>query len=163
MVKCKLCNNEFEKKVNNQIFCSKKCNHRFFHPLKNLNKIKNCKICNNQFIDNTSNNNKLCCSFICSNKKHLLNNKNWRQNNKELHALHNRNWVNQNKHKKKCQDLFYRDLKKNPHLYPKECCICEVKENIEFHHPNYDFPYSVYPLCKIHHMQLHKNIRGLNI
>jgi len=60
-----------------------------------------------------------------------------------------------NKEKKHTHDLVFRDKKLRPYLYPNECCICGVTKNIHFHHPNYDFPLSVYPLCSKHHSEIH--------
>ncbi len=63
-----------------------------------------------------------------------------------------------NKKKFIARRLINQDKKKNPHLYPKVCIICNSTENIKFHHSDYDFPYSVYPLCKSHHIKLHREV-----
>lgn len=68
-----------------------------------------------------------------------------------------------NKKMIKCHQLVFKDKQKRPELYPEECIICGSDKNIDFHHPNYDFPLSVYPLCRSHHLQLHSNLNEVNI
>ena len=53
--------------------------------------------------------------------------------------------------------IMHRHKKQHPEFYPQECCICGITENVEYHHPDYSFPLSVYPMCIKHHKELHKN------
>ena len=36
------------------------------------------------------------------------------------------------------------------------CFFCGSSNNIQYHHPNYDLPYNVIPLCNSHHKEAHK-------
>lgn len=40
-----------------------------------------------------------------------------------------------------------------------ECCCCGKKENLEFHHPNYNKPFNVMVLCKKCHLELHRALK----
>lgn len=65
--------------------------------------------------------------------------------------------------KEKARQILTRDKLKHPELYPKICIKCNSTENIEFHHPDYNFPLSVYPLCKKHHIEIHLNINEVSL
>ena len=41
-----------------------------------------------------------------------------------------------------------------------KCCFCKETKNIEYHHPNYYFPLSVYPICRKHHTQIYHGNNG---
>src|SRR3989304_3911869 len=90
--------------------------------------------------------------------------KKWVNSNKEKVKFLYKNYykiyssLSKNKLKIIARNIIKRDKIKRPNLYPLECCICGVTDNIEFHHPLYEFPYSVYPLCRNHHRELHKNL-----
>jgi hypothetical protein len=92
-------------------------------------------------------------------EKDNLRRKLWKIKNKEKTKLQNSKYKKDNKFKVNVRNRLYADKKKNPNLYPKECIICHTKENITFHHPNYDFEYSVYPMCREHHDLLHFNLK----
>lgn len=152
---CKQCEEKFKdnSKTNRVLYCSTFCRNRYFR-LKNKDYQKNYMSSYNK-------------NYFEKNKKSLLeySKKRWKKikNTPECKEYHNNykkhNMLNNSEYRKKklIRDMVYRDKLKNPHLYLKECCICGVNENIEFHHPNYDFPYLVYPLCRAHHIQIHKN------
>lgn len=55
----------------------------------------------------------------------------------------------------KCHDILKYDKKINPDNYSNECCICGSNENVDYHHPEYNFALSVYPMCRSHHLELH--------
>ena len=80
----------------------------------------------------------------------------WRKRNRQ----HSNNYMNEMKKRDKektyARYAVYRDKKIRPELYTEECCICGTNRNIEFHHPLYSLPYLVYPLCKVHHIEVHR-------
>lgn len=123
-------------------------------------KIKNCKLCKKEFIiTNRYYARQLYCSKDCSLVPINQYKKEYRNNsiNKLKRNQYMRNYKKITKLKINARNSVQRDKLKNPENYPEECCICGETENIEFHHPDYNFPLSVYPLCKIHHVEIHQN------
>ena len=80
----------------------------------------------------------------------------WRKRNRTKNNIYLSNLKKKHKLQVNARNAVYRDRKLRPELYPQECCICGVTENIEYHHPDYNFQLSVYPMCKRHHTQLHR-------
>lgn len=69
------------------------------------------------------------------------------------HNLANKNYYYNNKLQIKCRYLF--NYKKNKLKLKKFCEICDLKDNIEYHHENYNEPYKVIALCKNCHTLRH--------
>src|SRR3989304_3806406 len=69
--------------------------------------------------------------------------KKWVNSNKEKVKFLYKNYykiyssLSKNKLKIIARNIIKRDKIKRPNLYPLECCICGVTDNIEFHHPLY--------------------------
>lgn len=139
---------------------------------------KQCEECGIMF--EGSNRQKLCSNKCASSRynkknkeKNILYSRNYRsKKNIEEIRLKAREYYSRNKEtilkklklkrmenlKIKSREILRNDMKTNPHLYPKECCICHTKENIEMHHPLYEFELSVYPLCRKHHGEIHRRV-----
>lgn len=176
MEKTCFCRNKFIDNSSNKVkkYCSKKCSDykenermRLLRAEKNKNKInKLCKLCNLPFIDKSDNNVGKYCSDSCRSKnnynlnqeKRNLQISQWAKNNRNKKNNINKNYAKNNPSQIKARKLIQEDKKKNPHLYPEICMICGSTTKIEFHHPDYNFPYSVYPVCKAHHQEIHNNI-----
>lgn len=123
--------------------------------LKHINKIKisqknyakkNCKKISEYQHDNYLDNKE-------NRKKYL---KEYREKNKIRIKQYQKEYELNNKFKIKAQRELRLDKKKHPRLYPNECIICGDNENIDYHHPDYNFPLSVYPMCRSHHLQIHR-------
>lgn len=125
--------------------------------------IKKCLNCNKSFSVNNTNRKKQYCNIECTRqaiykrkkKIYKSNLNNWRKNNIKLFLENDRKYKQNHKTQINAVNSVYRLKKIKPELFPKECCICGNTENIEYHHPCYDFSLSVYPLCKKHHLEIH--------
>lgn len=136
-LKC-ICGNVFIVNSNRQIFCSPNCRSKEYR-LKNKEFFKEKR--RKEYLSNIDKEKKL--------------NQIWKKNNVKKLKLIKLKYDLKNKEQIKARSLVSYDKKKNPHLYPNECIICGTNENIEFHHPDYNFPLSVYPMCMKHHVELH--------
>lgn len=167
---CLICKKHFEDNTYNKCkkYCSRNCklknkNNSFFNKDSIL---KKCLICNNLFFDNSSNKIRKYCSQSCNTKA-------WRERNlKEVRKKSKeylRMWRKENPIQAKSYDIKRKDsievkaryvlhkaIKQNPELFPKICMICNLTKSIEMHHEDYNFPLSVYPLCRTHHLEIHK-------
>lgn len=186
--RCLLCKLIFEAKNPIKLYCSNKCIKRinYVKHRKLLNRNKICNFCNKTFLDDSLNNKFKYCSDLCKNryyrKNRLLTNPDYeklqyikhRDNRITYNKIYNKTYKRDidksylstktyrknNPEKYKAHMLVKIDKKKNLYLYPEICMICGETKNIDFHHPDYNFPYSVYPLCKKHHKEIHQNIKN---
>lgn len=144
-MKCKTCNKllEISKFHPNQKFCCKSCYDKEYR--------KNHKIKIKDYRE----------YYYSENREYLINRSIiWGKNNKDKRKIslkkYFKNNYSKNRFKLLARKKFHYHKKNHPELYPKICIICNSIEKIEFHHPNYDFPLSVYPLCGPHHAQIHR-------
>jgi len=123
--------------------------------MERIIKNRTCTLCEKEYSPLSPN--QKYCNPGCSRKGHTITNKKLKD---EKYYLKKRVWDNtyklKNMHKLRAQAAVQRDKKKRPELYPEECMICGVTENIQFHHPLYAFQLSVYPMCVAHHNELHR-------
>jgi len=148
--KCKICEISYfdESRLNKRLYCGLKCrNKEYSIRYKEKNNIY------------SNNYNK---QYYEKNKEKIIETtKIWKKNNSEKMKI----WHTENMREyRKLEEVKFKDnarrilnthKKKYPQFYPNKCCFCEETKNIEFHHPNYHFPLSVYPVCRKHHNQIH--------
>lgn len=157
---CLICNKKFETNYGVQKFCyDSNCKR-----IAQLNRVKKYHKSHKVEVKEMNKN------WIAENIEKVRKNKReYNKKNREMKNLSDKKYREKNKHlseyKLKClaRTLCYNDRKKNSHLYSKECMICGETKNVQQHHPLYSFPYNVYPVCPVHHAEIHKNDSKVNI
>lgn len=75
------------------------------------------------------------------------------------HKIYMRIWNLSHKDKSKTYGIVNRNRKK---LIKKNCEMCDSKNNLQLHHPDYNKPMYVITLCKDCHWQIHTLDRQIN-
>lgn len=149
---CKNCGKSFydDSKNNRMVHCSSICEQRFNYPEYTGDRVKYVKKYNKKYYNENKE------ELSIKQKVYISKVKNTDRHRKMRIDSTNR-YINKYPKKHKAHQIFnsYKNL--NPELFLDVCSICGASENIEYHHPDYNFPLSVIPLCLKHHKELHKN------
>lgn len=101
-----------------------------------------CNFCNISF-EPKRKNVKYCYSDNCKQERQKIF--------RRKHRKKNKTWLN---YKQKARGLLKKYLIQ---LSIDDVCIICEDSNIEYHHIDYKLPFIVYPLCRTHHIEIHKN------
>lgn len=146
--------------------------------MSNLNVMifNNCLTCGSNFLPNKWHPQQKYCSQKCNSKarnaKNVIKQRqfslNWSRRNRKRQKATTKAWRERNKEHERLNRIAYR--KDNPLVAQAQsiaskipmqanCEKCGVTQNLERHHPDYNFPKAIVTLCRNCHAEEHRKIR----
>ena len=160
---CKICNKEIieeQKRGRIRIFCSKKCKDKSYY-LNNIDKLKQ-RASEWHFAHKEQIKQRKKKHYYKNQKEYQARSRRWIKENpekyKQSHKKARIKWIQTTQGKivhKAQQRVYYKKLRLD------YCQLCRIKEDLHFHHTNYEKDEG-FTLCKECHTKIHKSQRAEN-